>query len=65
MNKLTPETIKDLADRFLVMVQDSPRQDIIDQLGNHPVNHAWFGRYLADHHPNDWQVYLSLTNWIK
>ena len=64
MNRLDGDTIANLAYRFHVLTTDEPRQAIIDQLGSHPVNHAWFARFIADYHPNDWQVYLSLTNYL-
>lgn len=58
-------TIRHLALTFRCKTTDAPRQAIIDCLGHHPVNHAWFSRFLADGHPNDWQVYLSLTKHFR
>jgi hypothetical protein len=64
--RLDQTTVEHLAQKFCILLTDPPRQDLIDQLGNHPVNHARFARYLARFgHANDWQVYLSLTAYLR
>jgi hypothetical protein len=65
MTKLDATTIETMAHKFAVLLTDETRQPIIDQLGFHPVNHARFAHCLAQYHPNNWQVYLDLTAWIK
>lgn len=65
MERLPRNVINDMADRFAVLTTDPPRQQIVDELGHHPVNHALFGYRLAKYaHPNDLQVYLALTKYI-
>ena len=63
-HRLEPAVIRGLARRFAALTTDAPRQAIVDSLGNHPVNHARFAKHLADHHANDWVVYLALTRWM-
>ena len=61
MNRLSPKEIYRMAHRFMIATEDAPRKAIVDSLGFHPVNHAWFARYIGHGHANDWQVYLDLT----
>ena len=78
MNRLHFTVIRDLADQFCAAGNVAAKQDIVDQLGMHPVNHAWFARFLAVEHQNDtnnpvwhdegsihWTLYLQLTATIR
>lgn len=66
MNKLDVCVIRSLFDKFAILTCDAQKKEILDQLGLHPVNHAWFATFVAVYgHPCDWQTYLALTAWIK
>ncbi len=60
--RLDQKAISDLVHKFMALTTDDKRQAVIDSLGLHPVNHAYFAYYLCQlGHPHDWQVYRGLT----
>lgn len=79
MGRLHHTIIRNLADSFCSAVAMDRKQSIVDQLGMHPVNHAWFARYLSAEHDLDsdnpawidaepssnFSIYLQLTATIR
>lgn len=65
MNRLPPSTIQSLCERFCGLRSYRGRQNIIDQLGTHPVNHAAFIKELMiiteGNWARHWEAYLRLT----
>lgn len=63
--RLDYSVIISLVHKFMALTTDEKRQAVIDSLGLHPVNHAYFAYYLGQlGHPHDWQVYRGLTESI-
>lgn len=63
MNQLHPALICGLACRF-ALARPEVQQEIVDQLGQHPRNHAWFARFLTTGKVKAWEDYLQLTKYI-
>ena len=56
-----------LVREFCIFLTDPPRQDLIDQLAESSgaTTRGLRGTWHRFGHANDWQVYLSLTAYLR
>ena len=69
MKRLARDTINTFAHRFVDTSDDQAKQDAVDQLGAHPVNHAEFIDQLnaltgGHNHTEQYAIYLDCVRWL-
>ena len=72
MPRLARDTINGIAQRFVIANDDRTKQDIVDTLGSHPVNHAEFidqlnaitGGHGNITHSYAYAAYLDCVRWL-
>lgn len=64
MSRLSDQEINSLITLFVAVCHDTPREEVIERLGTHPVNHAKFIKILSLYGPHYWRVYLDLTKGL-